>query len=239
MGKISKIEWTDATWNPWYGCTKISEGCRNCYAERDMKRFGKDFNTITRSKTTFRDPLKWNEPRMIFVCSWGDFFHDDVMDKTRDEAWEIMRRTRSHTYLLLTKRPQNIKMMLPLMWELEYQDWLHIWLGVSVENNDQMWRLVALEEIKAMVKFVSAEPLLGPLPLLHSFFPSLDWVITGGESGPDPRPCNLDWVRDIRDQCVDHGISFFHKQHGGSRKINGAWGGRELDGRTWDEMPNV
>jgi len=235
MGKTSAIEWTDATWNSWYGCTKVSEGCKNCYAERDMKRFGKDFNTITRSKTTFRDPLKWKEPRMIFVCSWGDFFHEDVPLEWLDDAWDIMQRADHHTYLLLTKRAQNIKDALPLNWM--FGPYPNVWIGVSVENERQMSRLVALEEIKATMKFVSAEPLLEPLPLLHSFFPSLDWIITGGESGPNARRCDLDWVRDIRDQCVEAGVSYFHKQHGGNRKINGAWGGRELDGRTWDEIP--
>ena len=251
MAKVSKIEWTDATWNPWYGCTKISEGCKNCYAERDMRRFGKDFNTITRSKTTFKDPLTWREPRVIFVCSWGDFFHEDVPKDWRDEAWEIMKHYAGskHTYLLLTKRPQNIKDMLPVLgWP---HGWTNVWLGVSAENQARAnERIPKLLDIPATTHFVSIEPLLGAIRLWQSWlpgkcfeldgkpWPSLDWIITGGESGPNHRPCDLDWVRSVRDQCIESGVAFFHKQHGGNRKIDGAWGGRELDGRTWDEFPS-
>ena len=189
MGKVSKIEWTDATWNPWYGCTKVSEGCAQCYAERDMKRFGKDFDTITRSKTTFRDPLKWKEPRMIFVCSWGDFFHTDVPWEWRREAWEVMYQTKRHTFLILTKRPENISFMMPIGWGGWGEE--NIWFGVSIETQDYIHRVAQLYDIPASKKFVSAEPLLGPLDFSeHMGF--VDWVITGGESGPNHRPCDLD-----------------------------------------------
>jgi protein gp37 len=234
MAKNSNIEWTDATWNPWMGCTKVSPGCRNCYMFRDQKRFGHDPTVIRRSKTTFRNPLRWKEPRMIFVCSWSDFFHEDVPLTWLDEAWDIMRRTPHHTYLLLTKRASVIRHSLPEDWENGYPN---VWIGVSVESNEQDWRLVALEEISATVKFVSAEPLLGPFETLYSFTPSIDWVIVGGESGPDYRQMNLDWARSIRDQCQKAEVPFFFKQIGGSKKINGAWGGRLLDGREWNEVP--
>ena len=236
MGKKTSIEWADATWNPWRGCNKVSAGCKNCYAERDMTSRGFDFNQITRSKTTFNDPLKWRDPQIIFVCSWGDFFHDDVPLEWLDEAWNIMMRADQHIYLLLTKRAQNIKDALPPDWDVENPP-AHIWLGVTVESEAEMGRLVALEDIPANTKFVSVEPILGPLPQLYSFFPSIDWVITGGESGPNCRLPDLDWVRDIRDQCVGYNIPFFHKQHGGASKIDKSWGGRELDGIVWDEMP--
>lgn len=236
MGKTTGIEWAEATWNPWYGCTKVSAGCKNCYAERDMIRFGLDFYNVNRSKTTFKNPLKWKEPKLIFVCSWGDFFHEDVPTIWLDDAWDIMTQADHHIYLLLTKRPQNIMNALPTIWSIDGIP-EHIWFGVTVEWREEMWRLVALEKVPATTKFVSVEPILGALPLLHSFFPSLHWVITGGESGSDCRPANLDWFRDIRDQCVDYNIPYFHKQHGGKRKVNGSWGGRELDGKIWDEMP--
>lgn len=251
MGKTSAIEWTDATWNPWYGCTKVSEGCKNCYAERDMKRFGKDFSVITRSKTTFRDPLKWKEPSMIFVCSWGDFFHPDVPEEWRQDAWEIMFHAKEHTFIILTKRPENMINMMPVGWvEGQYKYMPNIWLGVSAENQaNANKRIPKLLDIPAAVHFISVEPLLGPIQLWQSWlpgkcfeldgtpWPSLDWIITGGESGPNYRLCDIHWLRSIRYQCIEASVAFFHKQNGGNRKIDGAWGGRELDGRTWDEIP--
>lgn len=238
MAKTTGIEWTDATWNPYRGCTKVSEGCRNCYMFRDQKRFGRDPTEIVRSKTTFDDPLKWKEPLRIFVCSWSDFFHEDVPDTWRDEAWEIILRTPRHTYMILTKRPNNIRDMLPIFWEKEHRYWQHVWIGVSIETEDEMWRLVALEDIVARVKFVSAEPLLGPLPHLYSFFPSIDWVIVGGESDfKNPRIPEKEWIVDIRDQCVNYGIPFFLKQLGGKKKIDGTWGGNKLDDKVYQEFP--
>jgi protein gp37 len=240
MAKTSAIEWTDATWNPWMGCTKVSEGCKNCYASRDMKRFGRDFPKITRSKTTFRAPLKWIKPRMIFVCSWSDFFHEDVPREWRNQAWWIMEHTRHHTYLLLTKRPENIPDMLPSDWCFSWNTrFKNVWIGVSAENQERAdERIPKLLDIRATKHFVSAEPLLGPIDFIH-YIHDIDWIITGGESDfHNPRPMDLSWVGFIRDHCIGYGVSFFHKQHGGSKKINGAWGGRELDGRTWDEFPD-
>lgn len=232
MGKNSAIEWTDATHNFWFGCTKVSAGCHNCYAERDMKRYGRNFNVLTRAKG-FDKPLQWKEPLKIFINSWSDFFHEDVPLQWLDDAWEIIRQSPQHTFMLLTKRSTAIRHSLPDDWG---DGWPNVWLGVSVENEDNIWRIVALEEVPAKIKFVSAEPLLGPLDV-YTYSPTIDWIITGGESGSNARPMNLDWARDIRDQCQKSGMKYFHKQHGGSKKINGAWGGRELDGRTWDEFP--
>ncbi len=241
MAKTSAIEWTDATWNPWMGCAKVSAGCKNCYMFRDQKRFGHDPTVLRKSKTTLFDPLRWKEPRTIFVCSWSDFFWDQVPVFWRAEAWDVMLGCPQHTFLLLTKRPHNILGMLPPLplGPLDSSMTLppNIWIGVSVESQDHIKRIGELYDIPATVKFLSAEPLLGPLDLSeHMGF--IDWVITGGESDlANPRPCNLDWVRSIRDLCEEHGVPFFHKQHGGKRKIDSAWGGRELDGRTWNEFP--
>jgi len=236
MGKTTGIEWADATWNPWIGCTKVSAGCANCYMFREQKRFGHDPTKLRRSKTTFEEPLKWKDPRRIFVCSWSDFAYERVPMSWVDEAWEIMRRADWHTYMILTKRPHSLRNILPSDWDWD-NGWPHVWIGVTVEDRDNMCRLVALEDFPARVRFVSAEPLLGPLPDLYSFLPTLNWCIVGGESGPNARPMKPEWVRDIRDQCLAYDIPFFFKQWGGMSKVDGAWGGRLLDGRTWDDLP--
>src|SRR3972149_3075649 len=205
MGRHTKIEWASSSWNPWMGCAKVSEGCRNCYAQRDMKRFGRDFGTPTRSKTTFEDPLKWKEPRRIFVCSWSDFFLETVPPDWREDAWAVMRQAPQHTYLLLTKRPQNIAGMLPKTWTA--RPYPNVWLGVSAENPRR------------------ADQRGDPVPVQVQT-DKLNWVITGGESDlQNLRPMDLAWVRSIRDQCQEAGVAFFYKQRGGTREINGAWGG--------------
>jgi protein gp37 len=229
------------------GCAKVSEGCKHCYMFRDQARYGHDPNLLRRSQTTFEDPLKWREPRRIFVCSWSDFFLETVPMMWRHLAWEIIRKCPQHTFLLLTKRPQNIGGMLPDSDHGGPWPWPQVWIGVSAENQRRAdERIPILLQVPAAVHFVSAEPLLGPIDLGRvsdaiggrSVVGGIDWVITGGESDPaEPRPMSLDWARSIRDQCQDAGVAFFHKQHGGRRKIDGAWGGRNLDGRTWDEMP--
>jgi protein gp37 len=247
LAKTTGIHWADATWNPWMGCAKVSEGCKNCYAERDMKRFGRDFGTPTRSKTTFEDPLKWKEPRRIFVCSWSDFFLETVPERWRIDAYMVMHAAPQHTFMLLTKRPQNMSAMLPEGWsDGMWHQLPNVWLGVSAENQRRAdERIPLLLQVPAATHFVSAEPLLGPITLRgYLSEPGLgrgiEWVITGGESDPAiPRPMNLNWVRSIRDQCQETGVAFFHKQHGGRRKIDGAWGGRELDGRIWSEFPKI
>lgn len=226
MGASSAIEWTEATWNPWHGCERVSPGCAHCYMYRDKKRYGQDPTSVVRSKSTFKEPVKWSEPRVIFTCSWSDFFIEEA-DAWRSDAWHIIRSTPHHTYQILTKRPSRIKDHLPPDWPLP-----NVWLGVSVENPTFLWRIVALKAIPATVRFLSLEPLLAPLPSLP--LDGISWVIVGGESGPGCRPMKAEWVRDIRRQCSQAQVAFFFKQWGGARKdING----RILDGRVWDAMP--
>lgn len=242
MGETTGIEWASATWNPWMGCHKVSAGCKNCYMFRDMPHYGRDPNTVVRTKTTFDAPLKWAKSgkvqpgARVFTCSWSDWFIAEA-DPWRDEAWDIVRRTPQYTYLILTKRPERIAGRLPADWGMGYRN---VWLGVSAENQEQaLKRVPLLYETPAVVRFVSAEPLLGPIEfgMADAY---VDWIITGGESAlKDARPCDLDWVRSIRDWSQRNGVALFHKQHGGTRKIGGVWGGRVLDGRTWDEFPQT
>lgn len=232
MGKNTKIEWTNSSWNPWHGCKKVSSGCKNCYMYRGKKRFGNNPGEILRSKTTFDDPIKWTEPRLIFACSWSDWFIEEA-DNWRDEAWDIIRNTPRHTYQILTKRPERIKKHLPPKWG---DGWDNVWLGVSIENQDYLYRKDILVDIPANIRFLSLEPLLGPI-MFHRL-DSIHWVITGGESGPNARKMKKNWVTDIQKQCNIADIPFFHKQNGGNRKIEGAWGGRKVHGHTWNEMPS-
>lgn len=232
MSATSGIEWTEATWNPWMGCTKVSPGCDLCYMYREQRRYGRDPEVVVRSKTTFNAPLKWASPKAIFTCSWSDWFHADA-DPWRDEAWEIIRRTPQHTYQILTKRPGRIARHLPLDWG---EGWSHVWLGVSVENQDHAFRARQLTEVPAAVRFVSAEPLLGPVAFERPVLRQLDWLIVGGESGPDCRPMDMAWASGLRDQCEQHGVAFFLKQLGGwPDKRGGAQA--LLDGRRWTMMP--
>jgi protein gp37 len=232
MAEKSKIEWTQATWNPWHGCTKISPGCKNCYMFRDKYRYGQDPNKIQRSRTTFHDPIKWTVPALIFTCSWSDWFIENA-DEWRSEAWDIIKQTPHHSYQILTKRPERIVENLPLDWG---EGWPNVCLGVSIENQKYVYRKDLLRSIPSAIRFISAEPLLGPLELGE--LEGIHWVITGGESGPKARKMDYAWVRSIRQQCARSRVAFFHKQNGGNRKIDGAWGGRTLDGRTWNEMPS-
>lgn len=250
MGENTKIEWTEATWNPWHGCHKVSQGCKNCYMFRDKKRYGQDPNVVVGSKTKFYDPLKWKEPRKIFTCSWSDFFIEEA-DPWRDEAMAIMALTPQHTYQVLTKRPDrmlkyvttacgriaNLCMKLrqernirfpeaefqtePLGYGNPGATWYplkNVWLGVSVEDRDTyITRVPYLSMTPATTKFLSFEPLLGDigdLMLDGVFEGSYQWVIVGGESGPNARPMHPDWVRSIRDQCQATGVPFFFKQWG-------------------------
>lgn len=226
MGAISEIEWTEATWNPWHGCAKVSPGCAHCYMYRDKKRYGQDPNVVVRSRSTFNEPRKWAEPRVIFTCSWSDFFIEEA-DPWREEAWETIRSTPQHTYQILTKRPNRIAGHLPTNWPFS-----NVWLGVSVENPRFFWRIDLLRAIPARVRFLSLEPLLAPLPSLP--LEGISWVIVGGESGPKCRPMEAEWVREIREQCAEAHVAFFFKQWGGPRKD---LRGRVLDGREWNGMP--
>jgi protein gp37 len=227
MGNYSAIEWTEATWNPWHGCLKVSPGCAHCYMYRDKVRYGQDPTDVMRGKTTFELPLKWKDPKLIFTCSWSDFFIEEA-DGWRDAAWDIIRSTPHHTYQILTKRPERIANHLPSDWPLP-----NVWLGVSVENPRFYWRIAVLNGIPAAVRFLSLEPLLAAMADLP--LDGISWVIVGGESGPRCRPMKAEWVREIRDRCQQSGVPFFFKQWGGKRKDVA---GRILEGRIWDEMPS-
>jgi protein gp37 len=234
MGATTHIEWTEATWNPWHGCKKVSPGCAHCYMFRDKKRFGQDPTRVVRSSdATFQAPRRWRESRRIFTCSWSDFFIADA-DRWRDEAWEIIAETQQHTYQILTKRPERVPGHLP--WRRD--PWPNVWLIISAEDQkhfEKRWQLVA--ELPAAVRGISVEPLLAPVDLKDALQAErLSWVIVGGESGPGARTMNPEWVRFLRDQCLEAGVPFFFKQWGGVFKNRN---GRVLDGRTWDQMPST
>lgn len=212
MAEVTGIEWTDATWNPWMGCHKVSPACAHCYAEREMTRYGRDFNTVTRAKdATFYAPLKWKEPRRIFTCSWSDFFIVEA-DAWRGEAWNVILQTPQHTYQILTKRPERVSHELTIFGKpipgLKFDQ--NIWLGVSVETTRQYHRIDRLREIPAHIRFLSMEPLLAETH--NTNLAGIHWVIVGTESGPEARPTKLDWIRRIRDKCKEEGIAFFVKQ---------------------------
>lgn len=234
MSERTAIEWADATWNPWRGCTRVSAGCDHCYMFREQQRFGQDPTTVLRSRTTFDAPLRWRRPLRIFTCSWSDWFHR-AADPWRAEAWDIIRRTPHHTYLILTKRPGLIRHRLPPDWG---DGWPHVWLGVSVESEAEAWRIQALQATPARVRFLSCEPLLGPLDLTGARLEGVHWVIAGGESGPACRPASLDWLRGVRDSCTRAHVAFFLKQLGGWPDKRGG-DAALLDGRLWNEYPET
>lgn len=234
MANNSSIEWTESTWNPLTGCTKISPGCRHCYAERmalRLQAMGQpnyaDGFKLTLHENALELPLRWKKPQTIFVNSMSDLFHKNVPVDFIQRMFGVMRRAHWHQFQILTKRADRLE-------QLDAQiEWpRNVWMGVSVEQKDYTFRIDHLRRTGAAVKFLSLEPLLGPLPKLK--LRGIDWVIVGGESGPGARPMETDWVTDIRDQCHKAGVPFFFKQWGGVRKKQA---GRTLDGRTWDEMP--
>lgn len=232
MGKTTAIEWTNATWNPWRGCLKVSPGCKACYMYREQERYGKDPKVVVRAApNTFNSPLKWKEPMKVFTCSWSDFFIEQA-DDWREEAWSVIHRTPHLTYQILTKRPENILSRLPLAWET----YTNVWLGVSVESQKYLSRAEILTSIPARVRFISYEPAL-ELVDFSSVLPTFDWLISGGESGYNPRPADPSWFISVRDQCEKFNVAFFHKQNGGRDKIDGSYGGRMLDGKTHDGFP--
>jgi protein gp37 len=234
MGARSSIEWTESTWNPVTGCTKVSPGCKHCYAERMALRlqamgqpnYVNGF-TLTLHEHMLGLPLSWKRPQMIFVNSMSDLFHEDVPLEFIQKVFDVMRRASWHIFQVLTKRSRRL---LELDQEIDWPP--NVWMGVSVENQDYTFRIEHLRQTNATLKFLSLEPLLGPLPNLD--LRDIDWVIVGGESGPGARPMKKEWVMDIRDQCLAANIPFFFKQWGGVRKKRT---GRVLQGRTWDEMP--
>jgi protein gp37 len=230
----TSIEWTEATWNPVTGCSKVSPGCDHCYAERMAKRLQAmgqanyaDGFAVRTHEHMLELPQKWRRPHHIFVNSMGDLFHEQVPLEFVSRVFAVMASTPQHTYQLLTKRAQRME---DLSGHLEWPD--NVWAGVTVEDNVRVERLGALRKVPAAVRFVSIEPLLGPLPDL--VLDGLDWVIVGGESGPGSRAVDASWILDIRDQCVAEGVPFFFKQWGGTRKKRA---GRELDGAVWSQMP--
>ncbi len=227
MGRQTEIEWCDATWNPWYGCRKVSPGCARCYAERDMTRYGKPFGEVTRAKTTFRDPLKWKDPLKIFACSWSDWFIKEA-DPWRDEAWEIIRQTPQHTYLILTKRPERILHRGPaLQWWLPWKPWEtpwpNVWLGVSGEDQPRVdQRIAILSRIPAAIHFLSYEPALEPINL-QSSIGNLQWVVVGGESArlkATARPFEVGYAFDTLEQCRAAGVPCFVKQLGSNVRVS-------------------
>ena len=236
MSQNSTIEWTDATWNPVRGCTKISPGCTHCYAERFAERFrgvrGHPFEQgfdlrLVREK--LEEPLRWKSSKRIFVNSMSDLFHEKVPLDYILDVFSVMVRANWHEYQVLTKRADRLLELSPkLPWTPQ------IWMGVSVENDDYVERIDRLRRTGAMVKFLSLEPLLGPMKKLN--LRGIDWVIVGGESGPGARPMDAEWVRDLRDQCLKANVRFFFKQWGGVQKKRA---GRLLDGQTWDQMPEL
>jgi protein gp37 len=236
MAINSSIEWTESTWNPLSGCTKISPGCKHCYAERmalrlqamGQRNYANGFE-LTLHEDALELPLRWKKPQTIFVNSMSDMFHADVPAEFIIRAFDVMRRASWHRFQVLTKRSERL---LSLSEQLPWPE--NIWMGVSVENDAYTYRIDHLRETGARIKFLSLEPLLGPLDRLR--LEGINWVIVGGESGPGARPMKPEWVTSIRDQCVDANVPFFFKQWGGVWKKKF---GRELEGRTWDQMPTV
>jgi protein gp37 len=253
MATNSTIEWTETTWNPVVGCTKVSEGCRNCYAERMARRLasmaegaisrgedpGRKANyvraigrhgwsgRVVTNESALQDPLRWKQPRVVFVNSMSDVFHAEVPERFIRALFDVMVACPQHTFQVLTKRPERAAAMArALPWPK------NVWMGTSVERADVRERVDLLRQVPAKVRFISAEPLIGPVGRMS--LRGMHWVIVGGESGPGARPMNPEWVRDIRDRCVAAGVAFFFKQWGG---VNKKRTGRVLDGKTWDELP--
>jgi protein gp37 len=235
MGDKSSIEWTDATWNPTTGCSKVSPGCQNCYAERLSNRLRKMGNPkfIEGFKFTLHEnaltlPLKWKKPRKIFVNSMSDLFHEDMDNDFLRRCFKIMREADWHIFQVLTKRPERMLKFIEDFGSVPD----NVWLGTSVELKFFTYRIEILRKINAKVKFISFEPLIGSLGKLD--LNGISWVIVGGESGPKARTIKPEWVRDIREQAKQQNVSFFFKQWGGKTPRSN---GRILDGRLWDEFP--
>jgi protein gp37 len=277
MGDKSGIEWTDATWNPTTGCDQVSPGCDNCYAltlaarlkgmgvaayqnDGDPRTSGPGFK-LTLHPDRLDQPIRWQRPRRVFVNSMSDLFHHDVPTDFIVDVWTTMEKAQQHIFQILTKRPQRMGRVVSR--DLLDEPLSNVWLGTSIENNKYAFRARFLRETPAAIRFISAEPLLGPLDQLD--LQGIDWVIAGGESGPGARPMHPDWARDLRDRCVAAGVAFFFKQWGNHiveeqapedillpgecwfllgdpgpcfYRVGKKAAGRELDGRTWDEYPS-
>ncbi len=233
----SSIEWTSASWNPTTGCTKVSAGCDNCYAESLVRRWqnipGGYFSTgfdLTLRPNMLDRPAQWRASKFVFVNSMSDLFHRDVPDAYLDKVFGRMEDVDRHTYQVLTKRPERMRRYVRRRYAGASVP-AHIWLGTSVEANDVAWRVDMLREIDVPVRFLSIEPMIGPVDRVS--FDGVGWVIVGGESGTRRRAMDPEWVRDVRDRCVAGGVKFFFKQWHKKRS------GRLLEGRTWDEMPAI
>lgn len=240
MANGTQIEWTDATWNPVTGCTKITAGCDNCYAERFSERFrdvpGHPFENgfdLALRPARLTQPLSWREPRRIFVNSMSDLFHKEVPRLFIDKVFDTMEKADWHTYQVLTKRSSLLTRYLAKRYSTGVAP-PHIWLGVSVEDAKNTVRIKHLQAARAAVKFVSFEPLIGPIGTVD--LSGIDWAIVGGESGPRCRPMEESWALELRDQCRAQKVAFFFKQWGGIRPKSG---GRKLKGREWNQYPNV
>ena len=234
MATNSHIEWTEMTWNPVTGCTKISQGCKNCYAERmakrlhamGMARYANGFD-VTLHEDLLDLPFRWRQPRLVFVNSMSDLFHPDVPFEFIERVFDTMRRCPQHTFQVLTKRGERLRELAP---HLHWPE--NVWMGVSVENAEVVHRIHDLRTVNAAVRFLSVEPFIGPIDNLP--LEGIHWVIVGGESGPKSRPMRPEWVESIHQQCQDNGAIFFFKQWGGVRKD---LTGRELNGNVYNDMP--
>ncbi|WP_416149453.1 DUF5131 family protein [Salipaludibacillus sp. HK11] len=234
MAGKSSIEWTESTWNPVTGCTKVSSGCKNCYAATMAKRlhamgnprYENGFN-VTLHHDLIDKPLQWKKPRKIFVNSMSDLFHEDVPLDFIKRVFHTMNNSLHHTYQILTKRPERVAQL-----SSEFNWTPNIWMGTSVENNSTQHRIDHLRNVPSFVRFLSLEPLIGPIDNID--LTNIHWAIVGGESGPGARPMEAEWVRNIRDQCFDYDVAFFFKQWGGVQKHRH---GRILDEKTYNEFP--
>jgi len=236
VGINSTIEWTESTWNPVTGCTKISPGCAHCYAERislRLKAMGRPNYVngfqITLHENSLDIPLRWKKPQIVFVNSMSDLFHEDVPLSFIKRVFAIMQKASLHKFQILTKRAERLAKIAP---KLPWPE--NIWIGVSVENNDFIHRIDSLRKVNSSIRFLSLEPLLGPLPDLN--LSGINWIIVGGESGPNARPMKPEWIHDILDQCKENNVPFFFKQWGGRNKKKA---GRLLNGKIYNEMPLI
>ena len=234
MADNSRIEWTEATWNPVTGCSKVSPGCAHCYAETFAERWrglpGHPYQQgfdLRLWPERLEVPLRWRRPRTIFMNSMSDLFHEEIPTEYIAKIFDVMQRAEWHVFQVLTKRPERLE---ALAEDLPWPP--NVWMGVSIENRRFVHRADHLRRTPAQIKFISAEPLLGPLGRLD--LSGIHWLIAGGESGPRHRPMKVEWARDLRDRCAEENVAFFFKQWGGIRSKTG---GRVLDGRTWDELP--
>jgi len=242
MSQHTYISWTDHTWNPWWGCTKVSPACQNCYAETHAWRFenlawGAGITRRLSSDRVWRQPESWDRAaysslrrRRVFCMSMGDFFDSEVPPEWRERAWNVIRQCNDLDWQILTKRPESIVSMLPPDWG---NGWDHVWMGTTVEDQTRAdERVPILLDVPAKIRFLSCEPLLGPVTIPR--IAELNWIIVGGESGPRYRPMDPDWARSLRDQCVNTGVAFHFKQWGTNRSV---LAGRLLDGREWNGFP--